>query len=472
MRASSTQAAAVVALALLAACAIGPNYERPPVASQPEYRGLVGPAEAASLADLPWWEVFEDPVLRGLVETALENNLDLRKAVARVDRAREGVGIARSEIFPQIGGNAGGARQQSPVVDPSDNRKFNVFGAAFNAAWELDVWGRIRRSTEAAQADYLATDEARRGVLLSLVSGVAGAYFELLGLDLELTVANENVVSFQETLDYFDRRFQGGAGSKLQVTRAEAALAQVAARVPEIEAEIVAKENQIAVLLGRPPGEISRGGSLAEQAMPPSTPAGLPSDLLERRPDVRAAEERVVEANALVGVAVANFLPRIGLTALWGGASTDLNEVVDPTSRVWSYGTEITAPLFQGGRLLAERRAQIALWEETVADYQKTLLNAFADVSNALTLRQKLAESRVQRRLEVEALLESVRLSRIRYERGLASYYEVLEAQQQLFPAQVSLVRVRTREFLALVALYRSLGGGWQLSTNWLPAQP
>ena len=162
MRAPSTQAAAVVALALLAGCAIGPNYERPPVASQPEYRGLVGPAEAASLADLPWWEVFEDPVLRGLVETALENNLDLRKAVARVDRAREGVGIARSEIFPQIGGNAGGARQQSPVVDPSDNRKFNVFGAAFNAAWELDVWGRIRRSTEAAQADYLATEEARQ----------------------------------------------------------------------------------------------------------------------------------------------------------------------------------------------------------------------------------------------------------------------------------------------------------------------
>ena len=472
MRASSTQAAAVVALALLAGCAVGPNYERPPVASQPEYRGLVGPAEAASLADLPWWEVFEDPVLQGLVETALENNLDLRKAVARVDRAREGVGIARSEIFAQVGGQAGGGRQQSPVVDPSDNRKFNVFVSAFDAAWELDVWGRIRRSTEAAQANFLATDEARRGVLLSLVSGVAGAYFELLGLDLELTVANENVVSFQETLDYFDRRYRGGAGSKLQVTRAEAALAQVAARVPQIEAEIVAKENQIAVLLGRPPGGISRGGSLAEQAMPPSTPAGLPSDLLERRPDVRAAEERVVEANALVGVAVANFLPRIGLTALWGGASTDLNEVSDPSSRVWSYGTEITAPLFQGGRLLAERRAQIALWEETVADYQNTLLNAFADVSNALTLREKLAEARVHRQRQVDALLESVRLSRLRYDQGLASYYEVLEAQQQLFPAQISLAREQTREFLALVALYRSLGGGWQLGTNWLPAQP
>jgi len=472
VRASSTQVAAVVALALLAGCAVGPNYERPAVASQPEYRGLVGPAEAASLADLPWWEVFEDPVLQGLVETALESNLDLRKAVARVDQAREGVGIARSEIFPQIGGQAGAARQQSPIIDPSDNRKFNVFGAAFNAAWEVDLWGRIRRSTQAAEANFLASDEARRGVLLSLVSGVAGAYFELLGLDLQLAVAAENVVSFQETLDYFDRRYRGGAGSRLQVTRAEAALAQVAAQVPEIETRIFAKENQIAVLLGRPPGEISRGGSLDEQLMPPSTPAGLPSELLERRPDVRAAEERVVQANALVGVAVANFLPRIGLTALWGGASTDLNEVVDPTSRAWSYGAEITAPLFQGGRLLAERRAQIALWEETVANYQSTLLNAFADVSNVLTLRQKLAESRVHSQREVDALLESVRLSRVRYEQGLASYYEVLEAQQQLFPAQISLARVRTSEFLALIALYRSLGGGWQLGTNWLPPQP
>lgn len=461
-----------VALALLTGCAIGPDYERPRLVEPPQYRGLLGPAEAASLADLPWWEVFEDPVLRGLVEEALENNLDLRKAIARVDRAREGVGIARSELFPQISGDASAQRQQSPVVDPRDNRKFNVFIGAFNAAWELDVWGRIRRSTEAAQGRYLATEELRRGVLLSLVSGVAGAYFELLGLDLELRVANDNVVSFQETLDYFSRRQQGGAGSMLQVTRAEAALAEVTAAVPIIEADIVAKENQISVLLGRPPGTIARGSALAEQSMPPETPAGLPSDLLERRPDVLAAEQNVVEANALVGVAVANFLPRIGLTAFWGGASTDLNRVTDPRSRVWSYGAGLTAPLFQGGRLLAERRAQIAFWEETVAEYQNTVLNAFVDVADALTLRQKLALARVERVRQVEALVESVRLSRIRYERGLASYYEVLEAQQQLFPAQLQLARVRTDEFLALVALYRALGGGWQLGTSWVPPKP
>jgi multidrug efflux system outer membrane protein len=465
-------AAALVTVGLLAGCAIGPDYERPPVQEQPQYRGLIGPAEAASMADLPWWDVFEDPTLRELVEEALENNLDLRKAIARVDRAREGVGIARSEIFPQIGGEASAARQQTTVVDPSTNRKFNAFIGTFNAAWELDVWGRIRRSTEAAQANYMATEELRRGVLLSLVSAVAGAYFELLGLDLELQVANENVVSFQETLDYFSRRHQGGAGSRLQVTRAEAALANVTATVPAIESDIVAKENQIAVLLGRAPGAIPRGSSLAEQVMPPEAPAGLPSDLLERRPDVLVAEQNVVEANALVGVAVANFLPRIGLTAFWGGASTELSQVSDPRSRVWSYGAGLTTPLFQGGRLLAERRAQIAFWEETVADYQNTLLNAFADVSNALTLRQKLAEARVERARQVDALAESVRLSLIRYERGLASYFEVLEAQQQLFPAQISLARVRTDEFLALVALYRSLGGGWQLGTSWMPPKP
>lgn len=472
MRRGVALAAGLLLASLLAGCAIGPDYERPDVVDPGEYRGLIGPAEAASIADLPWWEIFEDAALRELVEAALENNLDLRKAIARVDRAREGVGIARSELFPQVGGQATTARQQSPVVDPSDNRKFNAFLGAFNAAWELDVWGRIRRSTEAAQANFIATDEIRRGVLLSLVSGVAAAYFELLGLDLELQVANENVVSFQETLDYFSRRHQGGAGSRLQVTRAEASLANVKASVPQIESDIVAKENQISVLLGRAPGAIPRGSSLAEQAMPPATPAGLPSDLLERRPDVRAAEELVVEANALVGVAVANFLPRIGLTALWGGASTELSQVSDPRSRVWSYGAELSTPLFQGGRLLAERRAQIAFWEETVADYQNTLLNAFADVSNALTLRQKLAEVRVERVRQVDALVESVRLSRIRYERGLASYFEVLEAQQQLFPAQISLARVRTEEFLSLVALYRSLGGGWQLGTSWTPPKP
>jgi multidrug efflux system outer membrane protein len=458
----------VFLLVQIAGCAIGPDYERPPVREQPQYRGLIGPAEAASIADLSWWEIFDDPTLQELVNEALVNNLDLRKAIARVEQASEGITVARSELFPQVGGAAGAARQQSTVVDPSVNKKFNAFLGAFNAAWELDVWGRIRRSSEAAEARYFATDELRRGVLLSLVSGVAGSYFELLGLDLELQVANENVVSFQETLDYFSRRQQGGAGSMLQVHRAEAALAQVTSDVPIIESDIIAQENLLSVLLGRPPGPIPRGSALIEQRMPPETPAGLPSDLLERRPDVLAAEQNVVEANALVGVAVANFLPRIGLTAFWGGASTDLNRVSDPRSRVWSYGAELSAPLFQGGRLLAERRAQIAFWEETVAEYQNTLLNAFADVSNALTLRQKLAVARVERVREVDALVESVRLSRIRYERGLASYYEVLEAQQQLFPAQVQLARVRTDEFLTLVALYRALGGGWQLGTSWI----
>ncbi|MEN8184275.1 MAG: efflux transporter outer membrane subunit, partial [Myxococcota bacterium] len=301
---------------------------------------------------------------------------------------------------------------------------------------------------------------------------VAGSYFDLLGLDLELQVAHQNVESFEETLDYFTRRYEGGAGSRLQVTRADAALAQVTASIPEIETRITAKENELSVLLGRPPAGIPRGSSLVEQTMPPQTPAGLPSALLERRPDVRAAEQRVVEANALVGVAVASFLPRIGLTAFWGGASTELSQVADPRSRIWSYGASLTAPLFQGGRLLAERRAQIAFWEETVADYQLTVLGAFADVATVLDLRQNLAEARVERRREVDALVESVRLSLIRYERGLASYYEVLEAQQQLFPAQIGLARVRTDEFLALVALYRALGGGWQLGTTWMPPRP
>jgi len=455
---------------LLLGCAIGPNYERPTVDSPPDYRGQIEPAEAASLADLPWWEIFRDPVLVDLVSEALENNYDLVIATTRVEQSRQLVGAARSEFFPQVGYNGGAARQKSPLnFVPNSRQTFNSFVGAFQLAWEIDVWGRIRRSNEAARADLMAAEDFRRGVLLGLVSSVASAYFDLLELDRELEIARDTTRSFESTLELFSRRYEGGVGSKLQKTRAAAALAQAAATIPALEARIFAQENALNVLLGRNPASIPRGTSLDAQEVPPEAPPGLPAALLERRPDVRSAEQDIVAENALIGVALANFFPRIGLTAAYGGASTELKDLVKGSASIWHVAAEVAGPIFQGGLLLSQYRGQKARWGEARARYEQVVIGAFAEVSDRLTLKQKLAEERIQREREVRELQESVRLSLLRYREGLASYYEVLEAQQQLFPAQRQLAATRRDELVVVVALYRALGGGWQLGESWQP---
>ncbi len=463
-------AVALWVAASLAGCAIGPNYERPEVADPPEYRGQVGPAEAASLADLPWWEIFSDPALGELISEALESNYDLRQATARVDQAQALVGATRSEFFPQINYDGGASRQQSALTsDPAAKSKFNVFFGVFALAWEIDVWGRIRRGNEAARAQLLGTEDFRRGVLLTLVSQVAQAYFELLELESQLEISRDSTQAFEETLELFTRRFKGGVGSRLQTVRAEAALAQAAATIPELETRIVAKENQLSILLGRPPGPIPRGTVLVDQTFLPEIPTGLPSALLERRPDIRQAEQSVVSANALIGVSVANFFPRIGLTGLYGGASTELSDLVKGGAEIWEYAAELTGPLFRGGFLLEQYRSRVSEWEEVKLGYEQTVINALAEVSNALAFQQNLVELRAQREREVHALSEALRLSLIRYKQGLAGYYEVLESQQQLFPAEQSRARTVRDQLSAVVALYRVLGGGWQLGETWLP---
>lgn len=466
------RAAAVASTTLwLLGCAIGPNYERPELAIPEAYRGLLGPGEAASLADLPWWEVFDDPALVKLVVVALEDNLDLRLSTARVEEGRALLGAARSRFFPQIGYTGHAARQRLPLTaEPGqDHTTFNSFFGAFSLAWEIDVWGRIRRANEAARADLYAAADVRRGVLLSLVSDVAQAYFDLLALDRELEIARESTADFQDTLDLFRRRYEGGVGSKLQTTRAAAALARTAAVIPETESRIAAVENRISVLLGRPPGPVPRGARLAEQRLPPRTPAGLPAALLERRPDVMQAEEVVVGANARVGVAMGNFLPRIGLTSLYGGASGELNDLVTGQANLWNVVAQAAGPLFQGGLLLSEYRAQGSIFDEAVANYEKTVLVALAEVSDILVAQHKLAEERVQREREVASLQEAADLALVRYRQGLSSYFEVLEAQQQLFPAQLELANVIRDQHNAVVDLYGALGGGWQLDASWLP---
>ena len=449
---------------LISGCSLGPLYRRPSIASPETYRGQVDAVEAASFADLPWWEVFGDDELKGLVEEALKNNYDLRIAAARIEEARAFVGIVRSELFPQIDYEGGAGRAHSAgqffVPVPGGQTK-DVFKGLFNLAWEFDVWGRIRHATDAALAELLASEEFRRGVILSLVSEVSQAYFELRELDLELEIARRTADSFQTTLELFSRRLQMGVASKLETARAEAALASTSAVIPNLERFIIAKENQLNVLLGRPPQPIPRGAVLTGQMFPPKTPPGLPSQLLERRPDIRLAEQVIVAANARIGVAQANFFPRIGLTSFFGGASDDIENVVKESGNIWAAVGQLAGPLVQGGRLYGNYQAAVAQWEQTQLQYQQAVIIALQEVSNALTNQQKLAETRQEQARAVDALQESVRLATLRYTGGFATYFEVIEAQQQLFPAENALAQVQRDQLIAVVQLYKALGGGW-----------
>ncbi len=460
------RARARLALGLLAlaagGCAVGPDFVRPEPVVPPAYRGEVAPAEAASFADQAWFDVFQDATLRGLIDDALTNNYDLRTAAARVEQAQHQVGVTRSELFPQVGYNGAAQRGSSFIGANTSNQTFNTFLGSFNLAWEIDVWGRIRRATEASEAVLYATDDVRRGVVLSLVSGVAGSYFTLQELDLELEIARRTTENFSETLDLFTRRFKGGVDSKLSVERARAARAQAAATIPQLQQQIVQQENAICTLLGRPPGPIPREPLLTLRALPPQTPPGLPSELLRRRPDILQAERLIEASNAQVGVAVANFFPRIGLTTLYGGQSSDLENVIKTPGVIWAVAGSMLGPIFQGGRLTEAYRAQVADWEASKAIYEQTVLTALGEVSNALIAQQKQEEVRVEQEVQVAALRESVRLALLRYNGGLSTYFEVLEAQQQLFPAELQLAQTDLARVLAVVDLYRSLGGGWE----------
>lgn len=456
----------LLALALALACTgcpVGPNYKAPDLQEPEAFRVDVTPEEGASLADLPWWAVFEDPELQKLIDRALEANLDLRVAAARVRQSRAYVGVARSELLPQVGYSGNAARQNSVVIPVLPPQTYNFFTGAFNLAWEIDLWGRIRRSTEAAKAQLWAAEEAQRGVLLALVSGVAEAYFRLIQLDREKVIAEETVVSFQKSLDLFQQRYEGGVGSELAVARAEAALADVAGQIPVLEAEIVIAENAISVLLGRNPGTISRGETLAQLKVVPKIPAGIPSELLKRRPDLKQAEDQIIAANAAVGVSIANFFPRLGLSSLYGSASTDLSNMLQGKPSVWNIAGSISGPLFTGGANYEQYKGQVAAWEAEVALYEQSVLQAFAEVSNLLTSQYKLRDERVQRERAVRSLKEAVELSLLRYEIGLANYFEVINAQQELFPAEISLAQTHTQQLLVVAQLYRALGGGWQL---------
>ena len=456
--------AVLMAVCAIAGCAVGPVYKRPDVTPVAQFRSQVGPSEATSIADLPWWGIFDDKALQSLITEALANNYDLKVAISRIEEARAQVGVVRADLYPQVGYQASAARQKVfiPLENPTPNVTFNSYGTLLNAAWELDVWGRIHHATEAARASLYAQEDVRRGVMLTLVSSVAASYFSLLEFDRELAIAKDSRDSYGRSLNLFSSRFGAGRDSKLGVVRAQAAYDSSGASIASLNRAIVQQENALSVLLGAYPRAIDRGVPLAEQKTPP-TPVGLTTDVLKRRPDIQQAEQAMIGANAEVGVAVANFYPTIGLSALFGGQGQAGEDIFKSDFNVWSLGAGLAGPIFQGGRLKSAYQAQQAFWDETILQYKQTILVAFRETSDALIARDTLVDQRTALQGQVESLREAVDLAIARYDAGRASYFEVLEAQQQLFPAESALAQTQRDQLLAVVNLYKALGGGWNL---------
>jgi multidrug efflux system outer membrane protein len=452
----------VAASLLLIGCAVGPNYARPQMPTPPEYRFVEGTAQAQSLADAPWFQVFDDPTLQALIHEAIGSNLDLRAAVARVEEARARAGIARSFLYPQVDAVGNYAVRQASRTSENNDTTHQSGSYGFQLAWELDLFGRLRRETEAAVALALASEQSRRGVLVTLVGDVASDYFLLRELDLQLEIARETLRVNDETVTYFQNRLDGGVSNRLELDRIQANRAETAAAIPDIEQRIAVVENLISLLLGRPPSSITRLSLSPDEQLPPPIPPGLPASLLERRPDVVQAEQFLVAANADIGAAKALFFPTISLTGFLGGVSGDVTRFLGGDGAVWSVSPGLFQPVFQAGRLRRNLEAMRARFDAALAEYQNAALNGYREVANALVTIQKLAETRVQRQIGVTVLRDASDLARARYDSGLASYIEILTADQDLFQQQLLLAQTRGAEFRARAELYRTLGGGWQ----------
>jgi outer membrane protein, multidrug efflux system len=454
----------LLAAAILAGCAVGPNYRRATLDLPGAYRFASG-SDTNCLGDLPWWQLFRDPPLQGLLHTALTNNYDLKRAAARLDQARQQVTVARAPLFPQIGyGGDVGRGKNAALNAPADLGGATQSSAQLNlnAVWEIDFWGRIRRLTEAARAQYLATEEGRRGVTITLIGDVATAYFSLLGLDQELLIQRAATNAYAGSYRIFDARRAKGVASRLETDRAAAAFANAAAAIPQLELQIAITENQINFLLGRNPGAVTRSSLTNLPPLPPAIPAGLPAALLQRRPDILASEQLLIAANANVGATFANFFPQIGLTTFFGKVSPELSAFTSGSANAWNVGATLAGPLFQGGKLRAEHRAAMAAFDEAKAGYEQSVSAGFREVSDALVARQKIAEAEVYNKQAVDALAGSVELATDRYLNGKSSYFEVLEAQQQLYPSQRAQVQTQVNALISVVQLYKALGGGWQ----------
>jgi outer membrane protein, multidrug efflux system len=445
------------------------KYERPKVETPVVYRGTTAlQPDPQSLADSKWFEVFKDDKLQELIHEALLYNYDLREAIAHIDEARANLGITRSDQFPTIVGSADVITERrsrdGAFSLPEPVKRDRTFGSVLLnlLTFELDIWGRLRKATAAARADLMATEENRKAVLTTLVSDVATSYFNLRELDFELDVARRTLRSRQESLRIITLRQQRGVSNMLEVRQAEELVYSATEVIPALEQSIEQQENFLSYLIGKNPQTVMRGPSLTEQRMPPLVPAGLPSDLVERRPDIRAAEQQLIAANARIGVAKAAFFPRISLTGFLGFESAQLSNLFSPSRSVWGFVPQVTQPIFTGGRLKSNVRFTQAQREVFLVNYQRTIQNAFREVSDSLIAHRKVREVRSQRELLVTTLQDRVRLAYLRYNGGVSNLLEALDADRNLFDAELNLAQARRDELLTVVQLYKALGGGWQ----------
>jgi len=450
---------------LLTGCMVGPKYKRPPVTVPDAYRGLApdaGPQAAASLGDEKWWMVFQDLQLQGLIREALSQNYDVRIAATRVLQAQAVLGITRADQFPTITGGVSSSNQRFPATKITPAFETSPSEVNLSLFWELDFWGKFRRATEAARASLLATEWGQKAVVSSLVSNVASAYFQLLELDSEMEISRGALASRKESLRLVEVRAKGGVTSMLDVRQSEQLVYTASAAIPDLERRIEQQENLISILLGKNPEPVTRGKSLVENVISPTVPAGLPSSLLGRRPDIQSSEQQLVAANARIGVAKAAYFPQITLTAIGGYQSPALTNLFTGPAGLWNFGGQLVQPIFTGGRIRSNVRLTEAQQQEAVLVYQQSIQQAFREVSDSLVAYRKNQEFRAQQELLTNSAQDATRLSDQRYRGGVTSYLEVLDSDTRYFDAQLGLAQARLNERLALVQLYNALGGGWQ----------
>ena len=442
----------------LSACMVGPDYRRPEVEVPVAWR--LGATEASEISNIAWWDQFQDPVLSNLVRTALANNKDLEIATANVDQAFAQYGIVRSAQFPQVNAGASAARERSSANIRLGGQTFTDYGVNLSASFELDIWGRLRRATESARASLLASQQGKGTVVLTVVTTVASGYILLRALDRQLEIAQRTSQSLAEAARLQRVRFEEGAVPASDYQQAESQYREAVARVPELEREIAQQENFISVLLGHNPGLIPRGRDI-DALLFPAVPDGLPASLLQRRPDIRQAEQNLIAANANIGVAKAAYFPDISLTALLGLESAQLSDLFKGPSRAWSFGAGVLQPIFNAGRLRSQVAQAEAVQRQALHTYEKSIISAFQDVENALIDRTKFGQVREEQAKNVEALRSFRDLADLRYREGATIYLEVASAEQSLFIAQLAYVATQAQLFQSYANLYKATGGGW-----------
>jgi multidrug efflux system outer membrane protein len=464
----------VLVACTVAGCTVGPDYRRPPVDAPSSYR--FEPADAAAEADADWWHLFGDSTLDALIAEALAGNPDVQIAAANVEQAAGVLATTRAPLFPQLGYDGSGGKYRFSENSTTDlaagiGNPTEAYQVLAGATWEIDLWGRVRRLSEAARANLLATEEARRGVVLSLVATVATSYLQLRGLDEQLAIAERTQAAYAESLRVMELKFQYGRVSQMNVDQARARYETASVQIPRLKREIAILENGLSALLGRPPGPIPRGKSIADIAIP-AVPAGVPSELLGRRPDILQSEQQLVAANAQIGAAKAQYFPTISLTGAFGSASTDLAKLFTGPAGTWSYGGGLAGPIFSGGAIRGQVAQAEAAQKAALASYRRAIQNAFADVDNALVTRTTLVDQVAAQARLVEALRGYEDIAKLQYDVGRAPYSTVLQAQEQLLPAELELAAMRARLCASLAGVYKAMGGGWVTRAGRLAPQP